>query len=265
MSPVIAIAIPAPPERHDELVCGRVAPVLRALHASHEPVLAWFERANKPDWGVHVLATGDDARLDREIRPMFTDAFSVDAGEARFVAEPAIDKWTGGPGLADRLSGFLRADTFAALDALAADARGALGSRATFSMLVVEGLLDAFRIDGADRLAFYRESFEWAIELGRWDREVLDSLERTFAGQRDALAALVASGASAWPSAEAAAIGGELLLRVGGWARSSSATPELALPAARGHSNRLGIHGGREAALRYLVWRTRGGQPLQPA
>lgn len=266
MSPVLALAIPSPPERHDDLVRTRVAPVLRPWASATRHRLAWFVRANKPDWGLRLLASGDAHWLADEVRPAFAAAFDLAAGEAHFTEEAGHDKWTGGLDRADGLGEFLQADTRAALEALDADARGELGSRAQFSLVVVEGLLDAFGIAGERRLAFYRESFEWAIDLGRWDREVLASLERTFEKQRSVLAAAAGRTAAAWPSPVAARIGCALLAAIESWSRSpAGAEPGVALDASRGHSNRLGIHGGREASLRYLMWRTRGGRALEPA
>jgi len=271
MLPVLAISIPSPPVRHDELLRARVAPVVRALQPADPPRVVWFERANKPDWGVRVMASGEEAWLEAEVRPALMGALGVATGEARFVEEAPHDKWTGGLALAEQLSDFHRADTLACLDALDSDARGDLGSRAQFSLVAVEGLLDALQIHGDRRLGFYRESFEWAIELGRWHRDVFESLERTFEKQREMLAAAIATGdveddSRRWPSADAGRIGREWLAGIVGWARSPAAAPQaIAVHAARGHSNRLGIHGGREAALRYLMWRARGGRALEPA
>ena len=259
MSPVIALPIPAPQERHDDLLRAQVAPVIRAWESAPAPRLAWFERANKPDWGLRILARGDAEWLEHDVRPTLAAAF---AGRAEFSEEAGHDKWTGGLGETDRLGAFLSADTHAALEALEAEACGALGSRAQFSLAVVEGLLDASGMEGEARLAFYRESFEWAIDLGRWDRDVLDSLERTFANQRTTLLGVVGR-SEAWPSPGAARIGCELLDAVAAWSRG--AERGIVLHAVRGHSNRLGIHGGREAALRYLMWRARGGHALAPA
>lgn len=266
MSPVLALSIPSPPERHDDLVRTRVAPVLRALRGTPPSLLAWFQRANKPDWGLRVLVAGDAGRLARDVGAALAAAFDLAGGEARFIEEAAHDKWTGGLDAAEAMSPFLSADTHAALDALDAEARGDLGSRSQFSLAVIEGLLDACGLTEEQRLTFDRESFEWAIDLGRWDRGVVESLERTFVGRRATFAAVAEGGPSRWPSPVAARIGGELLGAISAWARSpAAAEPGILLHAARGHSNRLGIHGGREGALRYLMWRARGGRALEPA
>jgi hypothetical protein len=267
MSPVLVIAIPSPPERHDDLLRTRVAPVVRRLRSDPSARLVWFERANKPEWALHVLVSGDEPWLEREARTVMADGLGAAGGEARFIEGRLDDKWTGGIRLAEPLAGFHRADTIACIDALEADANGELGSRALFSMRVIEGLLDALGIHDERRQSFYQRSFEWTVELGRWDREILDSLEHTFATQRGALAAMVAddTGGRHWPSAAAARIGGALIAQIEAWARSTPAAAALATHAAHSHSNRIGVHGGREAALRYLMWRARGGLPLELA
>jgi hypothetical protein len=266
MTPVLVISIPSPPGQHDEMLRARVAPVIRRLQPADSVGVVWFERANKPDWALHVLASGDEAWLEREARTAM-NGLGIAVGEAQYIDGLLDDKWTGGLRLAERLGGFHRVDTLACLDALEADAKAELGSRAQFNMHVIEGLLEALDVRGERRLSFYRRSFEWAVELGRWDREVLDSLERTFANQRDALTAMIDVHDDApgrWPSATAARIGSDLLARIGAWASSAAAPDEVAIHAAHSHSNRLGVHGGREAALRYLMWRARGGRPLEP-
>jgi hypothetical protein len=268
MPPVLVISIPSPPGRHDEMLRTRVAPVIRRLQPADAVGVVWFERANKPDWALHVLASGDDAWLEHDARTVMANGLGVTTGEARYIDGSLDDKWTGGLRFAEQLGGFHRIDTLACLDALEADAQAELGSRAQFNLRVIEGLLDALDVHDDRRLSFYRRSFEWAVELGRWDREVLDSLERTFTNQRDALAAMIDGQDGApgrWPSARAARIGSDLLARIGAWASSAAAPDEVAVHAAHSHSNRLGVHGGRETALRYLMWRARGGRPLEPA
>src|SRR5919197_2860016 len=180
MPRVLVISIPSAPERHDELLRTRVGPVVRRLQQGTSPRAVWFERANKPEWSLRVVASGDEGWLEREARPAMTGALAGATGDPRFIEGAPDDKWTGGLRLAEALAGFHHADTLACLDALDADARAELGSRAQFSMLVVEGLLDALQVHGERRLSFYHASFQWALELGRWDREVLDSLEQTF-------------------------------------------------------------------------------------
>jgi hypothetical protein len=267
MTPVLAISIPSPPERHDKRLLNDIGRLVRRFDRAPGARAVWFERANKPGWSLRVVASGEADWLEREARPALAHAIDLAPGTSRFIELESDDKWTGGLRLAERLGGFHHVDTLACLDAIVADARTELGSRARFSMQVVEGLLDALGSEGEARLGFYRESFAWAIERGRWDQDVVASLEQTFAHQRDLLAAMIepgddASGLGRWPSAAAARIGRELIVRIGHWAATAAAPWELAIHAAHSHSNRLGIHGGREAALRYLVWRARGGRPL---
>src|SRR5512142_1238965 len=147
----------------------RVAPAVRALRQDLPGRAVWFERANKPDWSLQVWALGEDDWLGREAGPALAEALGVGAGEARFVDATAHDKWTGGGALAGRLAGLHGADALACLDALEADQRGELGSRAHFNLRVVESLLDALALHGDRRMTFYRDAFDWAVRLGRWD------------------------------------------------------------------------------------------------
>ena len=263
--PALAISIPSPPEQHDQMLRTEVAQWIRRLGRASGAGAVWFERVNKPDWHLRVIASGGADWLEREARPVLAHALEREVDGSRFIEPELDDKWTGGLRVADRLAPFHRHDTLGCLEAIAADARGELGSRSHFSLQVVEELLDGLDLHGAARLAFYRESFAWAIELGRWDRNVLDSLERTFSEQQDRLTTMIEPGDEPrrWPSAAGARIGRELTARIREWVSSAATAPrDLAVYAAHSHSNRLGVHGGREAALRYLVWRARGGQPL---
>jgi len=271
MDPVLTISIPSAPEQHDDLLRNHLAPLIRRLDQAAAASAVWFDRVNKPEWGIRVLASGAREWLEDEARAAMAEVIGAGFDAPRFVELELDEKWTGGLRHAGKLAGFHRHDTRACLAAIEADASGELGSRAQFSMRVVEGLLDAHELHDDRRLHFYRESFDWAFERGRWDQEVLTSLEQAFANQRHVLAAMIERGDDGlgrgpWPSAAAARIGRELIARIGDWAMSTpGAAGEIALHAAHSHSNRLGIHGGREAALRYLIFRARGGRALAPA
>jgi hypothetical protein len=266
-APAVVVSIPSPREQHDEVVRATVAPVVRALREHSELDAVWFQRLNKPDWCIRVLVTGKPGWLEGGARAALSAGLGVARGVASFVDEDPDDKWTGGLREYESLKTFHHHDTWACLEALDAEARGALGSRAQFSVVVIERLLDALGIRGAARLAFYRQSFEWAVASGRWDAEVFEALERTFANQRDSLAVMLdarddGEGRGAWPAPDAARIGRALLGAACSELRSAAGDPAtLATFAAHAHSNRLGVHASQEATLRYLAWRARGGDP----
>lgn len=261
----VVVSIPAPRDQQDGVVLVTVAPVLRALRASPALDAAWFGRVNKPIWALRVLVTGEAGWLANEARATLATEMGVATGTATFVEDDPDDKWTGGLEEREGLKTFHHHDSWACLEALEADVAGNLGSRSRFSMLVVERLLDVLDLREDARLDFYRGSFQWAIEMGRWDAEVFEALERTFARQREALALVIdspddGSGPGPWPAPEAARIGRALVAALpGSFEFNVGDASRLATFAAHAHSNRLGLHASREAALRYLVWRARGG------
>jgi hypothetical protein len=146
------------------------------------------------------------------------------------------------------------------------EARGNLTtSRAQWSLIVVERLLDLFEIHGALRLDFYRRGFAWAPMLGRWDAEVFAALERKFEAQAGALRAAIGVGlgpdvTDAWGGAGPAQIAARLLDAARDAVGAGKTPVDMALFIAHAHSNRLGIHATQEATIRYLVFRTRGGE-----
>jgi hypothetical protein len=263
---VLVVAIPAPRERQDELVLSVVAPAMRALTDCAESFIGWFERVNKPDWGLRVHVAGSRDWLEQIARLWLTDRLGL-AREAAHFDEGADDKWSGSRAEQRHLRTFHHFDTRACLDALEAERSGRLGSRVRYSLAVVEGLLDTLELRREARLHFYRRSFGWAIESGRWDHEVLEALERMVQQQGEALSSEIErrdpSAIAPWPSETAEVIGRRLLQFVDASLRSPELERvSLALSAARAHSNRLGLHASREAAMRYLVWRVRGGEAV---
>src|ERR1041385_5524846 len=172
------------------------------------------------------VAGGGAGGRGGEAKAAMAGLLDTEAG-ARFVELELEEKWTGGLRHVERLAGFPRHDTQGRPGALDADAHGELGSRARFSLRVVEGLLDALGLEGERRLNFYRESFDWALERGRWDPDVIASLEQVYANQRGMLAEAleVADDDAAWPSATAARIGRRLVAGIGEWAAGLAGAP----------------------------------------
>jgi hypothetical protein len=263
--PALIVSVPWPRDRQDELVVSTIGPLVRTLRASPAAGAVWFLRVGKPDWAIEVLVTGEPAWVQGTARACLAAELGVARGAAAFLEDVLEDKWTGGSVERATLAPFHDHDTHACIEALGADARGALGSRARFSLLVVEGILDRLGLHGEQRQLVYRRSFDWTLSNGRWDAEVIESLEGSYLRQREWLAAAMDAPperGSHWPSPRAEQIGRSLLETL---RRDSSASPmdplDRATFATRAHSNRLGLHGSREAALRYLAWRARGGAP----
>ncbi len=276
----LTVSIAAPRERHDAVLLEGVAPLVRELATSPRLDAIYFERVNKPDWGIRVHVLGERAWLDREVRGLVERCVEAVAGRAALEADDSEDKWVGGPRERERLKRIYHLDTLACLDLMEAEAGGGLGtSRAQFSLLVVEELLNLFGLRGTGGLEFYRRGFQWALDLGRWGDEVLSALEEKYEAQKGALAAALDPGdgglaAEAWGGPDPARIANRFLesarepiaalLAAGAAQRLERAPMDFAVFVAHAHSNRLGIHATQEAAIRYLVWRARGG-PRPPA
>ncbi len=275
--PALIASLPAPRERQDSLLRQVLGPLLRELGGSPHSEAAWFERFNKPDWGIRLLLLGAPDWLQSEARPLLERGIASVTSEFAFVSEEAWDKWLGGPKERGLLQGIHHHDTVACLERIDAEARGLpAGSRAQFSLVLVERLLDLFGIAGAERLEFYRRGFHWEVDLGRWDEEVFTALDEQFDSQKDSLRAALdrrpgLPAGETWGGVEADRIAGRLLDAIRGPVEAILAARaagrlefhllDLAIFAAHGHANRLGIHATQEATLRYLAWRSRGGKP----
>ena len=270
------VSILAPRARHDALLRERVAPLVRELAALPANDAVYFERVNKPDWGLRVRVLGDNSRFDAVARAIVRQRFHAMAQPFAFVQDVAEDKWVGGPGEEPILKRIHHLDSLACLDILDTEERAGLTtSRAQWSLLVVERLLDLLEIHGAERLDFYRRGFQWAPDLGRWDRDVFAALERKFEAQAEELRAAIdlrdgRQTPDAWGGAAAEQIAARFLeaargpvgavLAAAKTGRFGKAPIDMALFITHAHSNRLGIHATQEGTIRYLVFRARGGE-----
>ncbi len=273
----LTLSIPVPRDRHDSLLREILSPLLREIDSVPELDAAYFERFNKPDWGIRLHLLGAPGWIETVARPLLERRIGRAVTGATFVAEEPDDKWVGGLRDRERLKEIHHRDTLACLERLEVEARGALGgNRAQFSLLVVERLLDLFDLSGPARLEFYRRGFRWEVDLGRWDGEVFEALDRQYGSQEAALRAALDARpdeepAEPWGGAESAGIALRLLdsvrpavdsiLAARDDSRLDRELLDLVLIAAHAHSNRLGIHATQEATLRYLAWRARGGGP----
>jgi len=271
MSEALAVSIPAPRTEHDAVIRAAIAPIVAALAGAAELDAISFERFNKPDWGVRLRVLGSREWLAGVARHEVERQLSAAGRSFTFVEAAAEDKWIGGRDDEDRLKAIDHADTTACLALMEAEAEGLLStSRAQWSLLAVEAMLDLFGLAGDDRLAFYRRGWEWAPDAGRWDDEVFEALEDKYEAQRVSLrVALSAPTTEAWGGPMPERIATTLLssvrepivaIRTGAAGRTPKSAMDLALLVGHAHSNRLGIHATQEATIRYLVWRARGGR-----
>jgi thiopeptide-type bacteriocin biosynthesis protein len=274
--PALILSIPAPKDRQDAILRETIAPLLREFASSSQLDAAYFERFNKPDWGIRFLLLGAPAWVEKEARPLLLRRV-VDAVEgSAFVAEDPEDKWVGGVRERQHLKRIHHLDSLACLERIEIEVRGSrAGTRAQFSLLLVERLLDLFGLTGATRLAFYRRGFQWEQDLGRWDGEVFAALEKKYESQKEVLRSTLEcqadeAHAEAWGGADSSGIALRFLdaarepvtsiLAAHAASSLERSLLDLAVFAAHAHSNRLGIHATQEATLRYLAWRARAGR-----
>jgi thiopeptide-type bacteriocin biosynthesis protein len=250
--------------------------LVRELAALPSIEAVYFERVNKPDWGLRLRVLGDSPTLDGEAKALVRQRLDAVAQPFAFVDDEAESKWIGGPAEEQLLKRIHHLDSLACLDLLDLEGRAGLAtSRAQWSLLVVEQLLDLFGIHGIERLEFYRRGFQWAPSLGRWDAEVFAALERKFESQAGALRAAIGVGSGrdtpdAWGGADSAQIAARFLegargpigtvLTAAKSGRIGKAPIDMAELVAHAHSNRLGVHATQEGTIRYLVFRARGGE-----
>lgn len=261
----LIVAIPAPRREHDAVVLSAIAPVVRLLASASALEAAYFERFNKPDWGVRLRVLGNSDWLE-EARGVVVRDLESRGLRFEIVNDDAEDKWIGGRSEQAWFKRIHHADTTACLDILERENRGSLGtSRAQWSLEVVERLLDLFGLRGEERLDFYRRGFQWAPDAGRWDAEVFGALEQKFESQHAGLVEVLRPNgvgqdrtAATLIDALHAPIAALLAAAAEGAIRKSPV--ELAVIAGHAHSNRLGIHATQEATIRYLVWRASGGR-----
>jgi thiopeptide-type bacteriocin biosynthesis protein len=271
----LLLSIDAPRDEHDTVLRSWITPIVRELASSSALDAAYFERFNKPAWGIRLHVLGAHEWLHGRARETIERSLATLGARYAFVDDEAEDKWVGGSHDRRDLERISWLDTVACLDLLEAQAAGALAtSRGQWSLFVVEGLLDSFGLHGDDRLEFYRRGFQWAPDLGRWDAEVFAALEQKFEKQkgqlRDALASRAKDmPAESWGGPEPGRIAMTLLeqareaiaalLAAATKGRISKPPLDWAVLSCHAHSNRLGIHATQEATIRYLVWRARGG------
>ena len=272
MRDALAISIPSAKHEHDSVIRTAIAPIVTALAGAAELEAISFERFNKPDWGVILRVLGEREWLAGAARREVERQLTTVGRSFTFVEAAAEDKWVGGRDDEELLKAIDHADTVACLAIMEAEAEGQLStSRAQWSLLVVEAMLDLFGLTGDDRLDFYRRGWEWAPEAGRWDAGVFAALDDKYEAQRESLRGAI-SGATreAWGGPIPERIATTLLSSVGppiaairagaASGATSKSAMDLAVLIGHAHSNRLGIHATQEATIRYLVWRARGGR-----
>jgi hypothetical protein len=262
------MSIAAPAEQHERILAETLGPLVRGWRDDSRLESLFFERVNKPAWGLLVTARGVGSWLTEEVRAAIEATLGTAAVAVASEVE-AEDKWVGGVRDSAGLRQIHFADTLAFFDRLELESSGVLSrQRAEYSLRAVERLLDAFGFRDEERLDFYRRGYAWAVDLGRWDSDVFGQLDRKYRAQREALCAILGAGDdTTWEAPAEGRVAGAFLrcaraaIEVLRADADADEPPrdfvEIATFAAHAHSNRLGIFATQEAMMRYLVWRAR--------
>jgi thiopeptide-type bacteriocin biosynthesis protein len=268
--------ISTPREKHERLLTDLLAPLARDLRGAPELESLFFARYNVPTWQVRLTILGQSEwvagpvreRVERDVEHL--SAVGVIEGIEYTRYERELPRYGGEEGmlLAEKI--FFQ-DSLACLDLIEAERQGHLGkTRREISLLLTERLLDFFRFDRAQRLAFYAYGYQWTREMGTWDGDDLGIIDRRYEDLQTGLQDLFSGEQSREPDL---LWGGEVpagialrwmeatrplidALREGLAAGRIHQDPNyLAWSYAHMNCNRLGIDSTPEALLRYFMHR----------
>lgn len=261
---------------HDRLLLGPVGSVAAELESAAGLEILFFGRYNKPDWHLRLHLFGDPAWLrdtGAGIVGRHLDA-SRDHGDITAWNEAPYERETdryGGEHDARLAERIFHEDTRACFEFLRAEADGLVQrTRREWCLLMTERYLDALGFDRARRIAFYRHSWRFEVDLGRWQDDELNALDRHFASIREDLLDLFVGGrrldaALLWGGDAPARIAHSFLdsvnpllatLRADRGAGGVRKNPiELAWSLTHMHCNRMQVEADAEAILRYFMFR----------
>jgi thiopeptide-type bacteriocin biosynthesis protein len=271
----LEVLIHAPREHHDEILREGVLPLAQDLESTSDVEALFFARYNKPDWNLKLTLLCASAqavpscreRVLAMVRDLRDRGLARDEETLAYL--PDLEPYGGEHGmrLAERI---FHHDSQACLAFLDLEARGRLArSRREVSLLLTERYLDLLEFSREQRIAFYGFSYSWAVDLGVWQAEEREILDRKYATLAPGLSELLLDphrdSPELWGGEEAAEIAKRLLtaltplaqeVRRGlaqGWIARDPIT--LAWSLTHLHANRLQIEAYGEAILRYLMQR----------
>jgi thiopeptide-type bacteriocin biosynthesis protein len=264
----------APRDEHEPIVRELISPLAGDLRQSRELDALFFSRYNKPDWHIGIAVLGRPEWIDGAVRDLLERRLVEMRSRGRLTRfafapyERDADRHGGveGARLAERI--FLH-DTLACLDWIEAESGGRVGkSRREYCLVMTERILGLMGMTREDRIAFYRYSYSFEIDLGRWGSRELDALDRHYRSIREDLAALFDPGSepeTLWGGAEPARIARECLgslaplfsdlIRALSSGRIRRDRVDFAWGLTHMHANRLQIESDAEAILRYFMHR----------
>ncbi len=272
----LLVLLYTPREHHRRILTQLVTPIARDLAGAPELNSFFFVRYSQPSWQVRLAVLGERhwvsgpvrERIEADVEAL-REAAGIEGIElARYERE--LPRYGGPQGmeLAERIFLF---DSLACLDLIEAENQGQVGkTRREVSLLMTERLLDFFRLDREERLAFYAYGYQWTREMGSWNEDDLGIIDRRFKDLHDGLQDLFTGEQSRDPEL---LWGGPVPARIAArWEAATRPLVEevlagladgrirqdpiyLAWSYAHMSCNRLGIDPTAEALLRYFMHR----------
>ncbi|HEV8199744.1 MAG TPA: thiopeptide-type bacteriocin biosynthesis protein [Candidatus Polarisedimenticolia bacterium] len=266
----------APREHHDEILHALVRPIALEIGGNAALDSLFFARYDLPRWQVRFRILGRPEWVDGDVRrlvegrlPALQDRGLIEGCEfAEYERE--YERYGGEEGMALAEQVFLH-DSLACLDLMDVEHRGHLArSRREVTLVLTERVLDLLEMDRAQRLAFYRSGYQWAIDGGTWRDEEQGALEERYRSLAPGLEELFLGATARDPvalygGAEAAAIARRFLdsvrpvasrlLEAHRAGRIPKNLVTLAWSYTHMQCNRLGIDPAAEAILRFFMLR----------
>lgn len=272
----IYFLIHTPYEHHETVVADVVTPLAREIRDAPELESLFFVRLSSPSWQVRFRVVGREGWLRNVYRPAALERLQPlrEGGRVTEVEETEyqreVERYGGPEGMALAES-IYTVDTLACLDLLELEREGKLGrSRRELALLLGERCADLLELSGDRRERFYRFAWDWAREMGTWDKDDLARLEERYQTQAAAFRELLEGETSRnpealWGGPEAAGVIDDFLDRVrprfervlAGRAEGviRQHVPYLGWSYTHLLCNRLGLAPTPEAIVRYLMHR----------
>ncbi len=266
----------APREQHDAIVREGIGPLLREVRRIPSLDALFFGRYNKPDWHLRLSVVGRPEWVGSDVRA-FLDRLAGELRAAGRIREFEIADYErdeeafGGEEGARIAERIFQLDTEACIDWLDAESRGRTSrSRREHCLVMTERYLDLMHLTRVQRIAFYRHAYSFEVDLGRWQSEEIEKLERHYRSIRDGLLDLFAGETSrdparVWGGDEPASIAracidairplAEELLRACREGGRRKNRIDLAWSLTHMHANRLQVEADAEAIIRFFMCR----------
>jgi thiopeptide-type bacteriocin biosynthesis protein len=265
-----------PRERQEGILERLVCPI--AVEIQNHPDLdsLFFVRFSEPRWQLRFRVLGRTGWVNGPVRDLVErrvrelEATGDIEGHEFNRYDREYDRYGGelGMGLAEKLFHF---DSLACLEIVRLDHAGSLKkSRREFAMALVDRFVDLAQFSPADRLEFYKFGYAWALEMGTWEQEELDVLEKRFQQLQPGLQELFFGDKAGNPEqfyggSEAAQVAAtfldrarplvEEIVREHRAGRIQQSLLYLFWSYAHMMTNRLGVEATPEAILRFFMYR----------